>query len=51
MSWDQQYMAPELRVGDMVVLDNLALHLFAGVREATQAAGASMYYLPHCNLD
>jgi transposase len=39
-------LAPALSPGDVVVMDNLAAHKVAGVREAIRAAGASVLYLP-----
>ena len=42
----EQSLAPALAPGDVVVLDNLAAHKVAGVREAIAAAGASILYLP-----
>jgi transposase len=41
-----QFLAPALSPGDVVVMDNLAAHKVAGVREAIAAAGASILYLP-----
>lgn len=41
-----QFLAPALTRGDVVVLDNLAAHKVAGVREAIRATGASLLYLP-----
>ena len=40
-----------LSPGDVVVLDNLAAHKVAGVREAIQAVGASLLYLPPYSPD
>jgi hypothetical protein len=37
----EQMLAPALQPGDVVVMDNLAAHKVAGVREAIRAAGAS----------
>ena len=42
----EQFLAPALAPGDVVVLDNLAAHKVAGVRPAITAAGASILYLP-----
>ena len=42
----EQMLAPALSRGDVVVMDNLAAHKVAGVREAIQAVGASVLYLP-----
>ncbi len=41
-----QVLVPELRPGDIVVMDNLGSHKGAGVRAAIEAAGASLLYLP-----
>ena len=45
-SYVDQALAPALEPGDVVVMDNLPAHKVAGVREAIQAAGASVLYLP-----
>ena len=42
----EQLLVPALTPGDVVVMDNLAAHKVAGVREAIAAAGASILYLP-----
>jgi hypothetical protein len=42
----EQFLAPALRPGDVVALDNLAAHKVHGVRQALAAAGASLLYLP-----
>jgi len=42
----EQVLVPDLSPGDVVVLDNLAAHKVAGVREKIEAAGASLLYLP-----
>ncbi len=41
-----QVLVPELRPGDIVVMDNLGSHKGAGVRAAIEAAGAGLLYLP-----
>src|SRR3954469_188604 len=46
----EQMLAPALSPGD-VVLDNLAAHKVAGVREAIRAVGASFLYLPPYSPD
>jgi transposase len=46
-----QQLAPTLRPGDVVVMDNLACHKRAGVREAVEAAGAELRYLPPYSPD
>src|SRR5689334_9172423 len=47
----EQVLAPELEPGDAVVMDNLSVHKVAGVREAIQAAGASVLYLSSYSPD
>lgn len=46
-----QFLAPTLAKGGVVVLDNLSAHEEAGVREAIQATGASLLYLPPYSPD
>ncbi len=46
-----QMLAPRLQPGDVVVMDNLAVHKQAGVGEAIRAAGASVLYLPPYSPD
>jgi transposase len=47
----EQFVAPVLRPGDLVVMDNLASHKVAGVREAIEATGAELRYLPPYSPD
>lgn len=42
----REALVPSLHEGDVVVLDNLGAHRAAGVREAIEAAGARILYLP-----
>ena len=51
LAWVEQALAPTLRRGDIVVLDNLAAHKVAGVRAAIEAAGAELLYLPPYSPD
>ena len=39
-------LAPELRPGDIVVMDNLAAHKVAGIAKAISDRGAELRYLP-----
>jgi transposase len=39
-------LCPQLRPGDVVVMDNLSSHKVKGVRERIEAAGAELLYLP-----
>ena len=41
-----QVLVPELRAGDIVVMDNLSSHKGEGVRIAIEAVGATLLYLP-----
>ena len=47
----EQCLVPMLRSGDIVVMDNLASHKVAGIREAIEAAGAELRYLPPYSPD
>jgi transposase len=51
LAWTEQMLAPTLRAGDIVVMDNLAAHKIAGVREAIEARGAELRYLPPYSPD
>lgn len=44
-------LVPTLQAGDLVVMDNLAAHKIAGVRERIEAAGATLLYLPPYSPD
>ena len=44
-------LAPALRPGDLVVMDNLSSHKVKGVAEAIQAVGAEVWYLPPYSPD
>lgn len=48
-----EVLVPSLNPGDIVVMDNLRTHYCEGVREAIEAVGASVLYLPpySCELN
>jgi transposase len=46
-----QVLVPDLRPGDIVVMDNLGSHKRPGIRAAIEAAGASLLYLPPYSPD
>ena len=46
-----QVLVPELRPGDVVIMDNLSSHKGPAVRNAIEAAGASLLYLPPYSPD
>ena len=50
-AWTEQMLAPELQPGDIVVMDNLPAHKVAGIREAIEARGAELRYLPPYSPD
>jgi hypothetical protein len=41
-----QVLAPALRPGDVVIMDNLAAYKTVGIRAAIEAVGARLIYLP-----
>ena len=47
----EKILAPTLSRGDTVIIDNLASHKVAGVREAIEAVGAKLLYLPPYSPD
>lgn len=47
----ERVLAPALRPGDVVVLDNLSSHKGVRVRELIEAAGASLRFLPPYSPD
>ncbi len=44
-------LAPTLRPGDLVIMDNLAAHKAVGIRQAIEARGAGLRYLPPYSPD
>ena len=42
----EKVLVPELRKGDVVIMDNLPGHKGPKTRELVEAAGASLFYLP-----
>jgi len=46
LTYVEHFLALALRQGDVVVMDNLASHKVAGVRQAIERAGATLRYLP-----
>lgn len=47
----EQVLGPTLLPGDIVVMDNLAVHKVAGIAEAIRARGARLEYLPPYSPD
>jgi transposase len=46
-----QVLVPELSPGDVVIMDNLSSHKAPAVRQAIEAAGATLLYLPPYSPD
>lgn len=51
LAYIRQMLVPTLKPGDIVVMDNLSSHKVAGVREAIEAVGAELRYLPPYSPD
>ena len=51
LAYVQQQLAPTLQPGDVVVMDNLPAHKVTGVRQAIEAVGARVVYLPPYSPD
>jgi transposase len=51
LAYIEQCLAPTLDRGDIVVMDNLRAHTVAGIREAIEAVGAELRYLPKYSPD
>ncbi len=47
----EQVLVPTLKPGDVVIMDNLRSHKVSGVREAIEAAGASLLFIPPYSPD
>ncbi len=51
LSWVEQFLAPELKPGDIVIMDNLPAHKVTGVAAAIEAVGAERLLLPPYSPD
>ena len=51
LAYVEQFLAPTLKPGDAVILDNLGSHRGKAVRQATRAAGARLLFLPRYSPD
>ena len=49
LAYVERCLAPTLKRKDIVMIDNLPAHKAAGVREAIEARGAMLRYLPNLN--
>jgi transposase len=51
LAYVEQCLVPTLKRNDIVVIDNLPAHKVPGVREAIEARGATLRYLPQYSPD
>lgn len=51
LAYVEQVLAPTLKPGDVVIMDNLAAHKSTPVRDAIQAVGARLLFLPPYSPD
>src|SRR5688572_20694459 len=51
LAYVEQILIPTLKRGDIVIMDNVSVHKVAGVREAIEARGAFLFYLPPYSPD
>jgi transposase len=51
LAYVEQVLAPTLKPGDIVVMDNLPAHKPIGVRQAIETAGAELRFLPPYSPD
>ena len=51
LAYVQQVLAPTLKPGDVVIMDNLAAHQSTPVRDAIEAVGARLLFLPPYSPD
>jgi transposase len=51
LAYVEQVLAPTLSPGDVVIMDNLPAHKASGIREAIEATGATLRYLPPYSPD
>ena len=47
----ERCLAPALKPGEIVIMDNLSSHKVKGVREAIESVGADLWYLPPYSPD
>lgn len=51
VAYVEQVLAPSLKPGDIVVMDNLPAHKLAAARDAIRAVGAELHFLPPYSPD
>ncbi len=50
-AWVEQYLIPDLRPGQVVIMDNASFHKSAGIRELIEQAGCELPFLPPYSPD
>lgn len=50
-AWVKQFLVPELKPGQVVVIDNASFHKSATIRELIEQAGCSLLFLPPYSPD
>ena len=50
-AWTEQFLAPTIGPGDIVIMDNLPAHKVTGIRQAIEARGARLLFLPPYSPD
>jgi transposase len=51
LAYVEQFLAPTLKSGDIVILDNLGSHKGSAIRQAIRATGAKLFFLPPYSPD
>jgi transposase len=51
LTYLEQILCPQLQAGQVVIMDNLAAHKVAGVRQLIESTGARLLYLPPYSPD
>ena len=51
LAWVEQMLIPELRPGQTVIMDNASFHKSHKIRDAIEAAGCKLIYLPPYSPD
>ena len=51
LAYVEQVLVPELKPGDIVIMDNLPAHKPIGIKEAIEKAGARLCFLPPYSPD
>jgi transposase len=51
VAYVEQVLVPTLKPGDVVIMDNLKVHKMAAVRQAIEACGATLLFIPPYSPD